>query len=147
MMRIVLIVAAGVLLSGATAWVAVLDTGDLDLQPIAFDARTPVDPARLRAEQDLVALEQGRAYYVQLCMACHGARGDGQGEWAYRVAPRPGDLRSARARGRSDAELDRMIGEGIPGSPMIGNKLSAAQRHQLASYVRYLGENRGDPRR
>jgi hypothetical protein len=40
-----------------------------------------------------------------------------------------------------------MIAEGIPGSPMIGNRLSAAQRHQLASYVRYLGENRGDPRR
>lgn len=147
MMRTVLIVAAGVLLCGASAWLAVSKTGDPDLEPMASDARTPVDPARLRPELDLVALEQGRAYYVQLCMACHGARGDGKGEWAYRVTPRPADLRSARVRSRSDQELERMIGEGIPGSPMIGNKLSAAQRRQLAGYVRYLGENRGDARR
>jgi mono/diheme cytochrome c family protein len=146
-MRVALVVAAGVLLSGVAAWLAVLDTEDLDLEPTTFDARTPVSPERLRPEQDLVALEQGRAYYVQLCMACHGSRGDGQGEWAYRVTPKPADLRRDRTRKRSDAELDRMIAEGIPGSPMIGNKLSAAQRQQLAGYVRYLGENRGEPRR
>jgi mono/diheme cytochrome c family protein len=141
-MRTALIVSTGLLLSLGASWLAVFHGGEVDLEPRSFDARVPVDPARLRPDQDLVALEQGRAYYVQLCMACHGARGNGQGEWAYRVTPRPADLRSARVRKRTDAELDRFIAEGLPGTPMIGVKLSDAQRRQLAGYVRYLGEAR-----
>ncbi len=136
-----LIVIGGTLLAVTLAWLATVHTEARAPVLHAFDARIPVNPARLGPADDMVALEQGRAYYVQLCMACHGARGDGQGEWAYRVTLRPASLRAARVRGRSDAELDRFIRDGIPGSPMIGVKLSEAQRRQLAGYVRYLGEN------
>ena len=123
-----LIVTAGTVLAVAAAWLAA--------------AHTDSDPQHVAPAADALALEQGRVYYLQLCMDCHGMRGDGQGEWAYRVTPRPANLRSAGVRARSDAEIDRFIAEGIPGSPMIGVKLSEAQRRQLAGYVRYLGENR-----
>jgi mono/diheme cytochrome c family protein len=126
-----LTVAGGVLLCAALGWLAATGTGSADMERLQPAAYPPVE--------SLATLEQGRAYYVQLCMDCHGARGDGQGEWAYRVTPRPADLRGARVRARSEAELDRAIAEGVPGTPMIGTRLSAAQRHQLASYVRHLG--------
>jgi mono/diheme cytochrome c family protein len=126
-----LTVAGGVLLCGALGWLAAARTGSADMERLQTAAYPPVE--------SLASLEQGRAYYVQLCMDCHGARGDGQGEWAYRVTPRPADLRGARVRARSDAELDRAIAEGVQGTPMIGARLSAAQRHQLVSYVRQLG--------
>jgi mono/diheme cytochrome c family protein len=119
------IVTLGLLLAGTVAWLAA--------------HQQPQDPVHATAPAASTVLEQGRAYYVQLCMACHGARGDGQGEWAYRVTPRPASLRSTRTRGHSDDYLDRLIREGLPGTPMIGYRLSEAQRRQLVAYVRYLG--------
>jgi mono/diheme cytochrome c family protein len=90
---------------------------------------------------DALALEQGRVYYVQLCIHCHGARGDGRGAWAYRVTPRPSNLTTARTQARSDAELFRIISEPRPGTPMLGwsQQLSESQRHQLVAYLRQLG--------
>lgn len=130
MMPAAVIVGAGVLACAALAWLAAQPAGIGEVDRL-HEAYPPVE--------DQTVLEQGRAYYVQLCMGCHGPRGDGQGEWAYRVAPRPADLRSARVRVRSDAQLDRAIAEGLPGTPMIGTRLSAAQRRQLVSYLRHLG--------
>jgi mono/diheme cytochrome c family protein len=90
-------------------------------------------------------LEQGRVYYAQLCMSCHGVRGDGTGEWAYRVAPRPADLTRSRTRNRSDAQLYEIISEGLPGTAMTGWKqqLSDGQRRQVVAYVRHLGRGQG----
>lgn len=104
-------------------------------------ATVPVDPAHLAASAEPVALEQGRVYYVQLCMSCHGTRGEGRGEWAHRVIPRPANLTAARTQRRSDAELFQIISEPRPGTPMIGWKrqLSEEQRRQLVAYVRHLG--------
>jgi len=85
-------------------------------------------------------IEQGRVYYVQLCLSCHGVRGDGLGQWSYRVTPYPADLRKARTQSRSDETLFRFISDGLIGTPMIGWKkqLSPAQRWQLVAYLRYL---------
>lgn len=132
------IVAAAIAAAGTTAWVA-------SRQPppdrAGVDASVPVDASRLDAGAEPVALEQGRVYYVQLCQSCHGPRGDGGGEWAYRVTPRPAKLTSAKTRARSDAQLFDFISEPQPGTPMIGWKkqLSESQRRQLVAYVRYLG--------
>lgn len=88
-------------------------------------------------------VEQGRVYYVQLCLSCHGVRGDGLGEWAYRVTPYPADLRKARTQQRSDETLFKFISKGLVGTPMIGweKQLSPAQRWQLVAYLRYLAKS------
>ena len=139
-----LIVSAGIATAGAVAWgVTVLDPVAVRAVTAAdgADASTPIDIARLPAGAEPVALEQGRIYYVQLCLPCHGARGDGRGEWAYRVTPRPANLTSARSRARSDAHLFDWVSEPQPGTPMLGWKkqLSESQRRQLVGYVRHLG--------
>jgi mono/diheme cytochrome c family protein len=135
------IVSAGIAMAGTMAWLATTFNPARDVDRVAVDAAAPVDTARLRAGADPLATEQGRVYYVQLCMSCHGARGDGRGEWAYRVTPRPSNLALARTQARSDAELFEIISEPRPGTPMIGWKkqLSESQRRQLVTYVRHLG--------
>ncbi|NIQ08997.1 MAG: cytochrome c, partial [Gammaproteobacteria bacterium] len=77
----------------------------------------------------------------QLCAGCHGVRGDGSGEWAYRVTPRPRDLTSARVQNRSDGFLFSAISDGLIGTPMLGwkDQLSQRQRWQIVGYLRHLG--------
>src|SRR5262245_51119380 len=100
-----LVVPAGVGLAAFLAWlITTLSPGDPLGFPVAESA-PPSSPAQLAANTDPVALEQGRVYYAQLCMSCHGTHGDGLGEWAYRVAPRPANLTRERTRRRSDAQL------------------------------------------
>jgi len=140
-----LVVTAGVALAGVLAWLIT------DLSPgepsefAAAQRERPAAPAQLAYDVDLVALEQGRVYYGQLCVSCHGTRGDGLGEWAYRVVPRPANLMQSRTRQRSDAQLFEIISEGLPGTAMIGWKrqLSEAQRRQLVVYVRSLSRRGG----
>ena len=95
----------------------------------------------LKQGANLAELERGRVYYVQLCVACHGVRGDGYGEWAYRVTPQPRDLTSAGVQSRSDAYLFSVISDGLIGSAMTGwkKRLSERQRWQLVAFVRHLG--------
>lgn len=142
------IVSAGIVAAGAVAWAVSMHDGSGARAAVAgkagvwSGAATPIDTVRLSPGAEPVALEQGRIYYVQLCMPCHGARGDGRGEWAYRVTPRPANLSAARTRARSDTQLFEIISEPQPGTPMIGWKkqLSESQRRQLVTYVRHLSQ-------
>jgi mono/diheme cytochrome c family protein len=139
------VVPAGVGLAAVLAWLITnFNPGD----PLGFPAaesEQPAHTAQWEHDVDPVAIEQGRAYYAQLCMSCHGVRGDGLGEWAYRVAPRPANLTRERTRKRSDAQLYEIISEGLPGTAMIGWKrqLSDGQRRQLLAYVRHLSQGSG----
>lgn len=143
------IVAAGIAAAGTLAYVVTLLNPAADMKGHATDGAAPIDLARMQAGADPLSMEQGRVYYVQLCLSCHGPRGDGRGEWAYRVTPRPANLTSPKTRGRSDAQLFEFISEPQPGSPMIGWKkqLSESQRRQLLVYVRHLSAGAGPERR
>lgn len=135
------IVASCIVVAGALASAAAMQRKPAaDTKLAAADATAPIDLARLQVGADPVSMEQGRVYYVQLCLDCHGSRGDGRGEWAYRVTPRPANLTSPKTRARSDAQLFEFISEPQVGTPMIGWKkqLSESQRRQLVTYVRHL---------
>jgi mono/diheme cytochrome c family protein len=97
-------------------------------------------PLKQVQQYDPRVVEQGRVYYAQLCLSCHGVRGDGMGEWSYRVTPRPRNLRLARTQQRSDQQLFEFISVGMKGTAMIGwqAQLSEAQRWQLVTYLRSL---------
>ncbi len=138
-------VAGGVIAAAAVAAIVTwLDPTHDATKPVTGHAALPVNHG-LQDGADALTLEQGRVYYVQLCMDCHGARGDGRGAWAYRVTPRPSNLTAVRTQRRSDAELFQIISEPRPGTPMIGwsRQLSESQRHQLVGYLRHLAEGRG----
>ncbi len=135
------LVVGGVLLAISGAYLStILSPGDNHVIPPP-NVGEPLDATVRTQEFDPGEVERGRVYYAQLCVSCHGVRGDGMGEWAYRVTPYPADLRKARTQQRSDQMLFDIVSDGLWGTPMIGWKeqLTEAQRWQLVTYMRTLG--------
>lgn len=96
---------------------------------------TPPDPA-----------QHTRQLYERDCAACHGVRGDGRGEAAYLLQPKPRNFRAGRFRLVSSEELQptredlfRVITRGMPGTAMPPwGHLDEADRWALAEYVLHL---------
>src|SRR5262249_51350467 len=71
-------------------------------------------------------IEHGKAVYGQNCAACHGIKGDGNGDAAAFLLPRPRNFVQANYRLRStptgqlptDVDLFRAVSLGMPGTPM-----------------------------
>ena len=70
-------------------------------------------------------LEAGKLAYQKHCVACHGEAGDGKGEAAYLLYPRPRDFTRGQFRLVSswetqptDEDLFRTLSRGMPGSAM-----------------------------
>lgn len=98
-----------------------------------WQSRTPAVP---RAQQ----------LYEKNCAVCHGSRGDGQGEAAYLLLPKPRNFRAGKFRLVSSQTLQptqedifQVISEGMPGTAMPSwAHLSEADRRALADYVLQL---------
>ncbi len=94
-------------------------------------------------------MEKGRATYQKHCLACHGPAGDGQGEAAYLLYPRPRDFTSGEFRlvstwegVPSEEDLFRTISRGMPGSAMPSwAHLSEETRWGLVHYVKSFSKN------
>lgn len=135
------IVFAGMALAVAMALAAMRFVPEQSMREPSMRVAPPLDLEVLESGASLAELERGRSYYVQLCVPCHGGSGRGDGEWAYRMTPRPADLTTGRAMNRTDGELRAAIGEGVAGTAMRGweDRLSETQIGQVIGYVRHLG--------
>ncbi|HUG01486.1 MAG TPA: c-type cytochrome [Longimicrobiales bacterium] len=100
----------------------------------------------------------GKAAYDKWCAGCHGVEGDGQGYGAEYMLPRPRDFTQALYQIRTtesgalptDADILRVIDEGMPGTTMPGwrDKLTRAERAALADYLKTFSrffETEGTP--
>ncbi len=102
---------------------------------------TAAVPDRLTA-QDTTA---GKVVYVKWCAGCHGDQGDGKGEAANYMLPRPRDFTGAIYKIRTtasgqlptDADLMRAIDEGLPGTAMPAwkSRLSESERRNVMAYL------------
>ncbi|MBI2554298.1 MAG: c-type cytochrome, partial [Candidatus Rokubacteria bacterium] len=88
---------------------------------------------------------QGKVIYEKKCVLCHGEKGDGNGPAGPLLDPRPRDFTkgkykirtSASGRLPTDADLLRVISEGMPGTSMPAWKvLSEKERRDLVAYVK-----------
>lgn len=91
--------------------------------------------------------DRGAELYARWCAECHGAEGAGDGPAADRMLPRPRDFTAARYQIRTtgsgelptDADLLRVIRDGIPGTTMPGwPNLSGSSQEALITYVKGL---------
>lgn len=90
----------------------------------------------------------GPAVYLKWCAGCHGDSGLGDGDAATHLLPRPRDFTLGVYKFRStpsgevptDADLLRIVNEGVAGTPMVGweAKLSASEREAVVTYVKSL---------
>ena len=134
-----LAVSAGVLLAALFGWLAVIvfpeDRSILNIPP-----HRPILYEELPHDTSIADLERGRSYYIQLCAHCHGFNGLGDGEFSYRMMPKPANLISTKTRNKTDEELGIVIRDGTQRSAMQGwgNVLNETQRRQVLQYVRFL---------
>ncbi len=71
-------------------------------------------------------IERGKTVYAQNCLPCHGVKGDGKGDAAAFLLPKPRNFVQANFRLRStppshlptDVDLFRSVSLGMPGTPM-----------------------------
>jgi mono/diheme cytochrome c family protein len=109
-------------------------------------------PPKPELTAELVA--RGKTLYVQNCVACHGINGDGKGDAAAFLAPKPRDFVKANYRLRStgpnslptDVDLFREISLGVPGTPMPPWKhmLNDGDRWALVEYLKSLSPRFAD---
>ena len=88
-----------------------------------------------------VSLEAGAATYFQVCQACHGEGGRGDGPAGVALDPPPADL-VVHVPLHPEADLFRFIRDGIPGTSMapLGGQLSEEQIWHVVNYIRTLEE-------
>lgn len=85
----------------------------------------------------------GKVKFGQMCSACHGADGKGNGPAAQGLAIRPRDLSATK---RSDAELKKIIKEGgssaglSPLMPPWGGSLTDEEIGSIINYIRTLSQ-------
>lgn len=91
--------------------------------------------------------KRGKELYRRYCVGCHGVLGDGQGENAIHLDPRPRDFTKGVFKCRStasgslplDTDLFETIGRGLHASGMPGwFALTRQERVDLLTYVKVL---------
>ena len=87
------------------------------------------------------SLESGATTYVQICQACHGDEGRGDGPAGVALEPPPADL-VAHVPLHPETDLFRFIRDGIPGTGMVplGGQLTEEQIWHVVNYIRTLEE-------
>ena len=108
----------------------------------------PASPSRGKiaepAGDPLVA--RGRVLFARQCVICHGETGDGAGPFAYLMNPRPRNflkgkfkLVTTQNQVPSDADLERTISRGMPGSAMPPwGHLPVSDLKALVAYLRSI---------
>ncbi|MFW6201073.1 MAG: c-type cytochrome [Gemmatimonadota bacterium] len=122
---------------------------------LAFALALALPAPELRAQE---ADHPGKPVYDRWCAGCHGVDGTGNGPAAGYMLPRPRDFTRARYQIRTtasgelpmDADIRRVIDEGMPGTTMPGweDQLSRRERDDLVDYIKTFSpffENLPDP--
>ena len=89
--------------------------------------------------------KRGKLVYERYCLSCHGAQGDGQGEFADWTTPKPRDFRQGAFKCRStstgslptDADLERTLKNGLYGTQMPQwYPVGPSARRDVLAYVK-----------
>jgi cytochrome c oxidase cbb3-type subunit I/II len=89
--------------------------------------------------------KRGKQLYERYCIFCHGPRGDGMGENAPHLDPKPRDFVQAKFKCRStpsgdlplDSDLYETVSRGLYGTAMPSwNPLTREQRADLVAYIK-----------
>lgn len=105
---------------------------------------------------DAEQFSRGSYVYEQNCQVCHGARGDGRGELAETLQPKPRSFRRGVFKYRStppgklpaNDDLSRVIREGLAGTGMgvFGERLSARDLQAVTEYIKSFSRKWRDPK-
>jgi cytochrome c oxidase cbb3-type subunit 2 len=112
---------------------------------IVFAAEIPAPSAEFAVGNLHGDAARGKPLYRRYCVGCHGAKGDGIGESAQFLEPRPRDFTAGTFKCRStatgmlplDSDLFATVGRGLYASAMPAwNSLRAQERADLIAYIK-----------
>ena len=86
-------------------------------------------------------LELGKKVYAAKCAACHGADGKGNAKMAGMLKITIPDL--SGSKGKSDAELLKLLAEGKKPMPSFAKNLSKDEMDSVLSYTKALVRGSG----
>ena len=97
-------------------------------------------PVPLKPDVTPLFIERGKSIYARNCAACHGVKGDGKGDAAAFLLPKPRNFVQANFRLRStppghlptDVDLFRAVSLGVPGTPMPPWKVNLSDHDRWA---------------
>jgi mono/diheme cytochrome c family protein len=100
-------------------------------------------PARASAKKNPVAANEtsialGKKIYERQCLACHGAKGKGDGPVAAHLEKRPGNLSNPRLWEQSDGALFWKVNEGHTPMPTFKRIMSDEERWPVINYIRTI---------
>jgi mono/diheme cytochrome c family protein len=125
------------------AAIAMLVADSLAQAPVQTSAKTWIAPASASRKKnpnptDEKTIATGKQIFTVNCVACHGAKGDGDGPAAAALDRHPGVLSDPKMWNESDGALFWKVTEGNTPMPSFRDVLTPEQRWQLISYVRTL---------
>ncbi len=121
------------------------------VSPVPSRTDSPTEKSSVKSPVELVT--RGALVYQEHCRRCHGVTGQGNGELAADLDPRPTNLAAGVYKFRStasgalptDADLFRILSVGVPGTAMSDfQDLSVSQRQALVSYLKTLSSRFND---
>jgi mono/diheme cytochrome c family protein len=137
---------SGAMATGILDWIAGLAVL-LSAAPLAAQQKKPLEPwvAPSRASRkvnpehaDSNSVDVGKRLYERECLACHGAKGLGDGPKAADLERRPGNLADPAMWDQTDGALFWKISEGRAPMPTMKALLSDDERWHVVNYVRTL---------
>src|SRR5258707_5002758 len=100
---------------------------------------------RATADDPAASVTRGKLVYERYCISCHGAKGNGQGDFAEWIAVKPRDYRQGVFMWRStpsdslptDEDLERTLINGIYGTYMpTWNAIGHRARPDVIAYIK-----------
>ena len=143
----------------AVGVLSILPISAQDVPDVGPHPEQPLKPTESHIGNLTGHAKDGKMDYRRYCAGCHGNAGDGNGENAPWLDPRPRDFTIATFKCRStptgtlptDQDLFNTIGRGVTNSNMpIWNSFSDQQRADLVAYIktfspRFEKEKPGEP--
>lgn len=84
------------------------------------------------------ATNEGGEIYNQMCVLCHGARGQGNGEAGLTLKPQPANFLALNVKNQNDGAIFWKITNGKAPMASYFELLTDDQRWKLVSYIREL---------
>ena len=139
-------VAALVLVLVVALPLALTHRRDLPLERVYGDAAVSVVSRLLGGDaanplaNDARALATGRIEYTGSCAVCHGAKGDGRGDFGPTTHPDATDFTTEAAKSKTDAQLFWIVknGLGFTAMPAFGAQYKDADIWAMVAYIRHL---------
>jgi len=124
--------------------------------PLSYPAiaSIPKDPSPGWTAWTASSLQEGKELYVENCLTCHGAAGNGLGSYGGTLSVTPADYKQAPIRNMPDDQWFWHVSEGIPGTvmPTWRASLTEDQRWKVIRYIQQIfsrpmmrDPNEGDP--